>query len=270
MNKPKKSDAIIKLTGLIQKVDELALLRHDAPDFSKWQRATELALRNIFGEEAKNVDEFTSINYSPMMVSMGGGDAQFQRPYLRGLQSAKALLESMVEEIREYWPEEGAPAPDLGPKQTQKVEGSSKNVFIVHGRDDGVKETIARLITNLGYNPIILHEQPSEGKTVIEKFETNADACFAIALLTPDDMGGLSGQTDFKPRARQNVIFEFGYFIGRLSRVRVCAITKSDIEIPSDYAGVVYIPMDAAGAWRLLLLREMKAAGLTVDANKVL
>jgi predicted nucleotide-binding protein len=146
----------------------------------------------------------------------------------------------------------------------------SKNVFIVHGRDDGIKETVARFVSDLGYVPIILHEQPSGGKTVIEKFEANADVCFVIALMTPDDMGGLSGKKQLKPRARQNVIFEFGYFIGRLSRKRVCALTKGDVEIPSDYAGVVYIPMDSAGAWRMLLLREMKAAGLSVDANKVI
>lgn len=270
MNRPNKSDALSKLADLIAKVEELSNLRHDSPEFSKWKRATELALRNIFGEKAKNVDEFSSLSYSPMIISMGGGDGQFQRPYLSGLQSAKALLESMVEEIDEYWRDESAQASSPEVTHAPQLAGTSKNVFVVHGRDDGTKETIARFVSNLGYVPVILHEQPSGGKTVIEKFEKNADACFAIALLTPDDMGGLSGDTDLKPRARQNVIFEFGYFIGRLSRLRVCAITKGEVELPSDYAGVVYIPLDSAGAWRLLLLREMKAAGLSVDANKVL
>jgi len=269
MNKPKKKDAIAKLNGLVEKIEGLTNVRHEHPDFSKWERATALALRNIFGETDKHVDEFTSIGYSPMVFTAGSGDAPFDRAYLRGLQSAKALLESMVEEIKEYWQEDdGAPAPAQLPPNS-KIVTESKNVFIVHGRDDGIKETVARFVGNLGHTPIILHEQPSGGKTVIEKFEANAEACFVIALMTPDDMGGLSGQKEFKPRARQNVIFEFGYFIGRLSRKRVCAITKGDVEIPSDYAGVVYIPMDAAGAWRMLLLREMKAAGLSVDANKV-
>ena len=270
MSKPKKADAIAKLDGLIKKGEDLSKLHNENMEFTKWQRATELALRNIFGDKAKNIDEFTSIIYSPMVISSESGDEVFQSSYLRGLREAKALLESMVEEIKEYWPEaDGVPAPAQLPPSS-KIMTDSKNVFIIHGRDDGVKETAARFVSDLGYVPIILHERPSGGKTVIEKFEANADVCFVIALLTPDDMGGLSGKKEFKPRARQNVIFEFGYFVGRLSRKRVCALTKGDIEIPSDYAGVVYIPMDPAGAWRMLLLREMKAAGLIIDANKVI
>ena len=256
--------------GLLKRLRSLSKLHHENLEFTKWQRATELALRNIFGEKAKNIDEFTAILYSPMVITSESEDEDFQRPYLRGLREAKALLESMVEEIKEYWPEaDGVPVSAQLP-QPPKIMTESKNVFIIHGRDDGIKETAARFVSDLDYVPIILHELPSEGKTVIEKFEANADVCFVIALLTPDDMGGLSGKKEFKPRARQNVIFEFGYFVGRLSRKRVCALTKGDIEIPSDYAGVVYIPMDSAGAWRMLLLREMKAAGLTVDANKVI
>jgi predicted nucleotide-binding protein len=270
MGKSTKKDAIAKLNGLAEKVDDLARLHHEDQEFSKWQRATDLALRNIFGEKAKNIDEFGSVHFSPVAIGWGEGDEVFQAAYVRGLTEAKALLESMVEEIKEYWSEDdGAPAPVKSHTATRTM-AESKNIFIIHGRDDGIKETVARLVGNLAYNPIILHEQASGGKTVIEKFEANADACFAIALMTPDDMGGLSGQKEFKPRARQNVIFEFGYFMGRLSRRRVCAITKGDVEIPSDYAGVVYIPMDGAGAWRLLLVREMKAAGLNVDANKVI
>jgi hypothetical protein len=269
MKKPPKAEAISKIQSQITQIADLKTKRHDCPEFTKWLRATDLALRNIFGEKARNVDEFNSVSYSPVMVVMGGGD-QFQQPYLSGLDEAQALLESMVDEIEEYWNEGDSPVEQIPSGDTGNTSTGSKRVFIVHGHDDGTKETIARFVAELGFEPIILHEQASAGKTVIEKFESHSEACFAIALLTPDDVGGIAGADDLRPRARQNVIFEFGYFVGKLSRKRVCALTKGDVEIPSDYAGVVYVPIDSAGAWRMLLVREMKGAGLTVDANKAI
>ena len=114
-------------------------------------------------------------------------------------------------------------------------------------------------------------EQASQGSTIIEKFETHANVSFAIALLTPDDAGSLDSETAApRPRARQNVIFELGYFIGRLGRKNVCALTKGEVEIPSDYSGVVYVPLDAGEGWKIGLVKELKAAGLSVDANLAL
>ena len=65
----------------------------------------------------------------------------------------------------------------------------SKDIFIVHGRDNAVKEEVARFIDKLGLHPIILHEKPDRGKTIIEKFEHHSDVGFAVVLLTPDDVG---------------------------------------------------------------------------------
>ncbi|NTW88534.1 MAG: nucleotide-binding protein, partial [Desulfobulbaceae bacterium] len=115
---------------------------------------------------------------------------------------------------------------------------------------------------------IILHEQPNVGQTIIEKFERYADVAFAVVLLTPDDIGGKQeSEPVLKPRARQNVIFELGFFFGRLARNHVAALIKGDVEKPSDYDGVGYIQMDRAGAWKIELARELKAAGLKVDLN---
>jgi predicted nucleotide-binding protein len=116
-----------------------------------------------------------------------------------------------------------------------------------------------------------LHEQPNRGGTIIEKFELHADVGFAVALLTGDDEARIVSSNDaFKRRPRQNVLFEFGYFIGKLGRNRVCALVEGDIEIPSDYQGVVYIALDQAGYWKFDLVRELKAVGFDVDANRAL
>ncbi len=146
---------------------------------------------------------------------------------------------------------------------------TGRRVFLINGHNTSVKESVARFIERLNLEAIILHEQPNQGATIIEKFELNSDVAFAIALLTADDEGHEIGYGDQpRKRARQNVIFEFGFFIGKLGRNRVCALVDGDLEIPSDYQGVVYISLDDAGNWKLNLLRELKASGLDVDANR--
>ena len=154
-----------------------------------------------------------------------------------------------------------APAP---PKQP------SKNIFVVHGHDEGAKHEVARFIEHLGLHPIILHEKANEGRTIIEKFEDHSNVGFAVVLLTPDDVGHPKDEpAKIKLRARQNVVLELGFFLGKLNRPKVCALLKGDIELPNDYLGVLYTPMDNAGAWKFKLAREIKAAGIEVDLNKL-
>lgn len=159
-------------------------------------------------------------------------------------------------------------SPKLASAETNKV-------FLVHGQDDAAKAIVARFISGCGLEPIILHEQANGGQTIIEKFERQADVGFAIILMTPDDVGGLRrgeelASDELKARARQNVILELGYFVGRLGRGRVAALKKGDLELPSDIAGVVWTLMDTADAWKMSLVRELKAAGYEFDVGKAL
>ena len=144
-------------------------------------------------------------------------------------------------------------------------------VFIVHGHDDEAKETVARFVENFGIEATILHEQANRGQTIPEKFEEHAsEAGFAIILLTPDDVGASQDEANnLKPRARQNVVLELGYFWGRLGRGRVCVLYKEGVELPSDMQGILYVPMDNFDGWKQKLAREMKQAGLPIDLNKL-
>jgi len=138
---------------------------------------------------------------------------------------------------------------DVTQKSPNTTPATSKTnkVFIVHGHDSATKESVARYIEKIGLDPIILHEQPNGGKTIIEKFEVYSDVGFAVILLTPDDVGcAKDNKANLKTRARQNVIMELGYFLGRLGRERVCALYKEGVEIPSDYQGVLYTEYDAS------------------------
>jgi predicted nucleotide-binding protein len=265
--KTKKSKAIEQLQKSLDGVPGLLDQSLDSPAFEKWQRNTGTAIRHAFGDKSRQLGDFYVIDYSlPRNRVRPITDSENRQAYVKGLESARALLESFIEEIQEYWEEQTVP----GSPAARTIKANTRDVFIIHGHDHGTKETVARFIAKLNLNPIILHEKPNKGRTIIEKFEANAEVAYAIALLTPDDIGAAKLEPGkYHDRPRQNVVFEFGYFIGRLGRERVCGLVKGDVEIPSDYDGVVYISLDD-GAWRSELIRELKASGIEVDANLAL
>ncbi|MCK8462726.1 nucleotide-binding protein [Aliiroseovarius sp. S1339] len=149
---------------------------------------------------------------------------------------------------------------------------ASNRVFVVHGHDDAILHQVTRLLERLQLKPIVLREQPNKGRTIIEKFESNADVDFAVVLMTADDMGASldsASEGDYCPRARQNVVLELGYFFARLKRQGTCVLKSQGVETPSDIFGVVYTEIDSAGAWQTILGKELKAAGFDIDLNKL-
>jgi predicted nucleotide-binding protein len=206
-------------------------------------------------------------------------DSSTNTRYKRDLESLRAVLQKRIRFLQsvyqrlELLPE--APGTNsIGQhsvEQPASVAGEiGHRVFVVHGHDEEAKHSVARCIEKLGLEAIILQEQPDQGRTIIEKFETYADVDFAVVLLTPDDVGAAKRvQDSLRPRARQNVILELGFFIGKLGRKHVCALHKGDVELPSDFSGILWTPMDDSGAWRFKLATEMKQAGLAVDLNRL-
>lgn len=156
-----------------------------------------------------------------------------------------------------------------GRVEVKLVLPTSNRVFIVHGHDGEARESVARFISSVGLSPVILNEQANQGRTVIEKVEANSDVGFAVVLLTPDDVGRAKDTKKLESRARQNVLLELGYFIARLGRANVCALKKGEVSIPSDFAGVVWEPMDGEG-WKLRLAKELRAAGYEPDLRGLL
>ncbi len=262
MARPSKSKAIERLREVLDKIPELKQLWMekqlwiDSPKFERWKREAEVAIAYTFDKNSPYVRDFDK---SLMSIILSN---------LRGWDSAESVLESMIDEIKKHWEEENLMPPSSASREEERTK--TNEVFVIHGRDNEAKETVARFLTKLALTPVILHEQPNQGRTIIEKFEQNAQVGFAVALLTPDDVGSLKNdEKNLKPRARQNVVFELGYFLGRLGRERVCALTKGNVELPSDYDGVVYISLDDGG-WKMDLIRELKNVGFEVDANRAL
>lgn len=162
---------------------------------------------------------------------------------------------------------------DVQPQRVITKRNSSNDfskVFIVHGHDELAKIEVARFIEKLGFKAIILSEQANEGKTIIEKIEEYTDVDFGIVLYTPCDVGAEKNTKVFKPRARQNVVFEHGYLIGKLGRDKVHALKKDNVETPNDISGIVYTEMDSGKAWQLSIAKEMKKVGYNIDFNKIM
>ena len=197
--------------------------------------------------------------------------SEVQENYQKGIGNAVISLKSLKETLLEKLQDTNEISASYAKTTEATTLTNSRDVFIVHGHDDHAKLAVVNFIGKLQLNPVVLHEKPNEGRTIIEKFEDHADVAFAVVLMTPDDVGALAAEKDkLKSRARQNVILELGFFLGSLGRKRVCALYKENVEIPSDYKGVLFIPMDKNNAWQLSLAREIKAAGIEIDLNKAL
>jgi predicted nucleotide-binding protein len=174
----------------------------------------------------------------------------------RGLSAADSeLLDQFVRRISSV------------PTHSQHQERDS--VFLVHGRNQGQKELVARFLERVGASVVILHEVADEGRTIIEKFELHAHVNYAVVLMSADDLGGADA-AGLSRRARQNVLLELGFFIAKLGRRRLSVLYEEGVELPSDMAGVLYILLDEAGAWKLQLARELRTAALRVDLNLAL
>lgn len=223
------------------------------------QRKAKMLIEELFGNASSYLADIDKIEFYRSYVD------EYQQ-WERARAQLSNVMVTVMEKVELFGVAElSVPGPKPG--------ALGRRVFVVHGHDEKLKTQVARTLERLDLEPIILHEMPNKGRTIIEKFEDYSDVPFAVVLLTPDDMGYVSDAdpSTAQPRARQNVILELGFFLGRLGRERVAALFtgSSDFEKPSDYDGVTYIPVDGAGRWQFDLIRELKAAGIEVDANKI-
>jgi predicted nucleotide-binding protein len=250
------------LRELLSKGQELLQNRPLSSDgHSTWELLARNYLEKVFGVYSPNVS--TVLSDGVYAISFDADENFFEQKRAENLQTQLKKIEGLIELLNtEIQLSEGEPI------QSKPTEFGYK-IFLVHGHDIASLHETARFLEKLNQDVIILHEQPNQGKTIIEKFIDYSEVGFAVVFLTPDDRGGTISTSFEKQllRARQNVIFELGYFIGKLGRNRVCALYSQGVEIPSDYSGVLFIEFDDRGAWRLALAREMKAAGFNIDMN---
>lgn len=214
----------------------------------------------------KTLGSETAAEYSSAHTHHHGWNTS--RDPVRKLISLRNTIESEISKLRsirdrlDMWVAE----PGIVPSSHAGHLPLDAPIFIVHGRDTLRAESVAHIVsTATGRRTIILRDEPNMGRTLMEKFEQHAvDVSYAIIVLTADDKGGLADEIETRPRGRQNVIFEMGYFYGLIGRARVSVLLQSGIEKPSDMDGIIYITYDDNGAWKTELFRELRSAGIDI------
>ena len=255
-----------KFKVIYDEIDELIAKQVASSDeeFITWYTKTERFIRKKYGDSPE-LKDFTNTSFTLMVFTFNETRADYVRACKRGLESTKAVFKVYLDEMKEEVPTTREVLMKELIEKDSKAKSCEK-VFIVHGHDGALKEAVARLIEKQGIEAIILSEQANKGATIIEKFEANSDVGAAICLFTADDEGKANKESEYHKRARQNVVFETGYFMGKLGRQNVIMIADSEIEIPSDMQGVVY---SNNNYWQFDVLKELKEIGFSIDMNKV-
>jgi len=231
--------------------------------FSSWLVAARGCVEWIYGKDS---DTFRTYTASPGVVSVPLNPSEAE------MESRRAdTIEDHLAKLRGFLDIHDATAATARRSSSSSGAADVKRVFIVHGHNHASRVETARFLEHLGLHPIVLQEQANAGRTLIEKFEDSAGTSdFAVILLTPDDHGRSGSARRSSPRARQNVIFELGYFIGKFGRSHVCALYVPGVELPSDLLGFAHVEMDVAGAWKTALAKELQAAGIQIKAEALL
>ena len=272
-----KKQFVQELSFCIGEIESLRTLDFHAIQFGLWQKRVMNLLIHGFGEFCSQVKEFREISFydeyadqeSKNPWSAADFDYDAVGNYQSGLNKAQTQLMSIKEEVGKYFNENKEK--DGLKINSQRIEGVNKKIFIVHGHDDLLRVKVVDVVKRLGLEPIVLRDKPNKGRTIIEKFEENADVGFTIVLLSADDKGyDKNNPNEISDRARQNVVLELGYFIGKYGRDRVMVLCAPSVERPGDIAGVVYTDATNEYSWSLELVKELNAVGFKVDANKLL
>lgn len=272
--KVSKQKALELLKKRIEELDSLPPRTADNDDLSEfitWKTNTTSTINNIFND-SKYLD-FKKISYSLSMWSSGMADSVYIDAHNDGLKKAKSFLSAYIKEIEDFWEDDNIVVTQQPkkiikqPTLPQAIKEKSKDIFIVHGHDDGLVAKVQLFLNKIGLNGIVLHEQANLGKVILEKLEYYTNVDFAIVLYTPCDLGKAKEDEELKARARQNVVFEHGYLMGKLGRKNVTFLVDAEIETPGDISGAVY--SSVSNHWQFEILKELKAVGYNVDANNL-
>lgn len=248
-----------KMKTIINEIDCLVDAEVAADDiaFQAWKTKSERFLVKRYGKDSIEYNKFSKTAFNVMVYTFDTPESEYVEACKAGLRKTKAIFQVYLDEMEE----------ESDDKQSSYPSAGYSKVFIVHGHDGELKQAVARIVERQNIEAIILSEQVNRGRTIIEKFEDYSDVDSAICLFTADDFGKAKSQVSDAPRARQNVIFETGFFMGKLGRKRTIILVEDKVEIPSDLSGVVYTNKNN---WELELLKELNGIGYTVDLNKLI
>lgn len=274
-----REEARTRLVDRIEKGQALAQMQINSSqslgaaehDYAKWSAFNAELLKQLFTTDALS-KEYSSWGIGVMSIGPIPLSQRIASHHEEVTQKLRRL-DSIVERLDLYplSPTLLAETPSM--RELSEPAARSKKVFVVHGRDELSKTSLEVFLHEIGLEPIVLHRQADEGQTIIEKFEKHAEVGYAFILLTPDEVAYLAEEDAFpdekrrkEKRARPNVIFEFGYFVGRLGRSRVCCIYTGDVSLPSDVHGMIYKKFNSSiDEVAYGIMKDLKASGYEIS-----
>lgn len=238
-------------------------------DYSKWNSFNSELLKRVFttDELAKEYDYWGVGVISMREPSLGEKIADVYKDIDKKIHRIDSIIERLELIPLGVSVQNAAPVQQSTPAQPR-----TKKVFVVHGRDEIAKTNLEVFLHEVDLEPVVLHRQADEGMTIIEKFEKHSDVGYAFILLTPDEVAYLASE-ESKPdaertkefRSRPNVIFEFGYFVGKLGRSRVCCLYTGNVSLPSDVSGMIYKRYEKSiEEVAYSVIKDLKASGYAI------
>ncbi len=180
--------------------------------------------------------------------------------------SQKKTAEKPKEKPREKKPTGDS---DMPPVREKTPPGTK--VLLLHSGEDEMTVSVIDLLDKLGVDTIMPDASQESTAEYMGEIAGISKVSFAVYLLNPDEktlFPGLPGKIS-KAKPRQDTIFELGLLVGKLGRDRVAVLFRRErgVDIPEDFFGVNYVAFDAAGGWKINLIKLLKASGFEVDAN---
>lgn len=280
MAKYTDKQALDELKRLIDEIDNVRKKPRLSPKFKSWQNEASELLEKLFGRNSKQVKEFDRIPYSLASFSNQTPDSKFDEAFQQGLKTAAIALSSAVKEIQTNGvdgkakqadkPSSPPPAPqqrsaiveDKTKTETeapQRTVGSSKNVLLFAAAGNEIKRDVMDFLSRIGMVPVVISCKTTEHDRLLVEIDKNADAGYALMLL---DQGEIKNDMDNA--------YGLGLLVGSMGRDRVCALLSDKTTGIDTFSGVTYVPVDTAGAWKFMMIKNLKIAGFDVDANLAL
>lgn len=274
-----RDDAKSRLQERIQKgleikqsqINSLEAFDSATNEYSKWNSFNTELLKRIFSTEelADEYSHWIGIGIISMREpSLGEKIADLYKDIDQKIHRIDSIIERL-----ELIPLSNSLAAGAAPiNEPQRTPTKTKKVFVVHGHDGIAKTNLEVFLHEIGLEPVVLHRQADEGLTIIEKFEKHSDVGYAFILLTPDEISYVKADESKDDNARQkeyrarpNVIFEFGYFVGKLGRSRVCCLYTGDVSLPSDVSGMIYKKFTSSiEEVAYSIIKDLKASGYAI------
>ncbi len=287
--------AIQQLQEKIEKTRKLDTeqIQFDEPVVDALQKEIRDTIRDIFGADSPEY-----YDHSQHKIWHGGhiyleARSKRQEKFIAGIPHTISMLEGLIQRLEDrrkiLKDEAPKPAPQTeskvakvvatNPQSKRKasvVEATelprrimTKRVCVIHGQNDALKNAVVDYLEKLALDPVVLHKQQNNDRNIVEKIESLPEVDFAVVLLTADDFAqpGKPAARGGRMQAKRNVLFELGYYVGRLGKSRVCSLYSGHSKPPLDHDGINCLTVSENQVWRRLLGLELSAAGFDIAAE---